>query len=196
MAESGNTARDHFIRQRRNLVLMSLFVIFYRIGELEIDQINFLGNETTIGNPAVVTFSLGVFFTYFLWRYYTACREVAGVTNFFKVIQDKAYLIDYGHARKVVKKLDNLRTGPSHKGPKQLRNSFIYEISEKDVNGINHHVRGEFTTSLSHSVESYIRGFFFAICNTSAFSEYVLPYLLGMLAIMEFLGIGIIRLIL
>ncbi len=73
-----------FTRQRRNLIISSLFVIFYASGNLEISQISILGNTAKIGNPQIIYFILGLFYVYFFWRYYTVCRDVRGYYRFIE----------------------------------------------------------------------------------------------------------------
>lgn len=59
-----------FLRQRRNVILMSLTLLFFEIAGLKITELSLLGNKVMIANPWVIDFSLVVFYSYFLVRYY------------------------------------------------------------------------------------------------------------------------------
>lgn len=59
-----------FLRQRRNVILMSLTLLFFEIAGLKITELSLLGNKVMISNPWVIDFSLVVLYSYFLVRYY------------------------------------------------------------------------------------------------------------------------------
>lgn len=60
---------EGLLRQRRNLLLTSLVVIFFYLGNIQITEINLLGTKVLLRNDAAVHVSLWVFFVYFLYRY-------------------------------------------------------------------------------------------------------------------------------
>ena len=72
---------QHFSRQRRNLILISLFYIFYLLAGIEFNQIYFLGNQADIKRPELVSYALALFFVYYFWRYFTACNEISGIAK-------------------------------------------------------------------------------------------------------------------
>ena len=88
MPESGINPQDHFVKQRRNLVIISLVLIFYHAADLSFDKVNILGNTVTIGHPEVVSFCLFSFFVYFLWRYFTIFNEVNGHEETIRIIKE------------------------------------------------------------------------------------------------------------
>jgi hypothetical protein len=59
-----------FLRQRRNVILMSLTLLFFEMVGLRVTELSLLGNKVEIMNPWVIDFSLVVFYSYFLVRYY------------------------------------------------------------------------------------------------------------------------------
>lgn len=79
MPESGVDGADHFVKQRRNIVIISLILIFYHVAGLNFKELNILGNKVTIVHPEIVSICLGLFFIYFLWRYFTACNSIRGI---------------------------------------------------------------------------------------------------------------------
>jgi hypothetical protein len=180
---------SHFVRQRRNLILISLLMLFYKVADLKLTQIDILGNHATIGNPSIVTFALGIVFFYYLWRYYTACKESFGIRQ----VRD-AY---FERIEKICKPLvfDNVKL--NHSGVS------ISEISpqEKFWSRFTYRVklmpRGEpmskhdFTVNL---IPIYMmRAIGYVILHRSVFTEYIFPYILAALALLEFCNIKIIE---
>ena len=186
----GSNEKDelsHFIRQRRNLVLISLFIIFYKVGNLELTTVNFLGNQTKIGNPEVITFCLSVFFSYFLWRYYTACREIGGISRFLMRCTDWAEnkARDYIQRKEFGKKKvysNQIQLIGREKGAR------IYRVFDNKSEPLNQgrEVKTRYYYSLMKTI-SVIPTIF----KTSTFSEYILPYVIAAIAIIEFAGLGI-----
>lgn len=59
------------VRQRRNLVVTSLLLIFVGLGEVEFGEVvSFLGATLQINNPEIIVNGLLAFNAYFLWRFY------------------------------------------------------------------------------------------------------------------------------
>lgn len=59
------------IRQRRNLIITSLLLIFIKIADVKFgNQVSFLGATLTIGKPSVILNCIWLFEAYFLWRFY------------------------------------------------------------------------------------------------------------------------------
>ena len=48
-----------FIRQRRNLMVISLVLLFSEVAQLTMKKLNVLGTELEIDRPQVVTWALG-----------------------------------------------------------------------------------------------------------------------------------------
>ena len=180
-----------FGRQRRNLFAISLFIIFYKTAGLKINEINFLGNTTTIENPSVVSFSLIIFFIYFLWRYYSACREVGGISLFFGAIQSRTEKKAELYVRKKYhqmygsqpRRVDLIERGKNlifqAIGDRYNDKSRMYDTAELSI---SLRYRTYFLKCLS---------IFPTIVNTSKFSEYILPYIIALFALLEFLGVGV-----
>lgn len=63
-----------FVRQRRNLLIVSLVLLFSEISSLSIEKLNVLGNELSIGEPRAVSGALWILGVYWLWRFYTYSR--------------------------------------------------------------------------------------------------------------------------
>lgn len=59
------------LRQRRNMVITSVFVIFIKLADVTFgNKVNFLGATLSIGNPEIIYKGILVFLAYFVWRFY------------------------------------------------------------------------------------------------------------------------------
>lgn len=74
-----------FVRQRRNLMIVSLVLLFVEAAELTINEVNVFGNRLVLKNPAIVTYALWIGFAYWLWRY----------SVYFHDLGDKGFLRAY-----------------------------------------------------------------------------------------------------
>lgn len=59
-----------FLRQRRNVILMSLTLLFFEMVGLRITELSLLGNKVFLDNPFVIDLCLVIFYSYFLIRYH------------------------------------------------------------------------------------------------------------------------------
>lgn len=79
--------QEFFNRQRRNLVLMSVLVLFVNVTGAELSKINLLGNEVTLRNPDSLPFYLAIILGYFLIRYFQYMHDIEDKefkTRFFR----------------------------------------------------------------------------------------------------------------
>jgi len=59
------------IRQRRNLVVTSVLLIFIKLADVHFgNRVNFLGATLSIGKPELIHQGILMFLLYFLWRFY------------------------------------------------------------------------------------------------------------------------------
>lgn len=186
----GSNAKDHFIKQRRNLFAVSLFVIFYKSADFIIKEINIIGNRAEIGNPDIISISLTIAFLYFLWRYYTACREVSGIQQFITACAGWAEAKCKKRVfNKYIKNKARQYTGVDLIERKNLTLTFIirgtYDPSNDTVEEEKVHIKWLYRLYLPLSIIPIT-------LQTSNFTEYVLPYILAFLAILEFTEFGIV----
>lgn len=189
IGNNGTGEHSRFIRQRRNIVLISLFIIFYKVGNLELTVVNFLGNETKIGNPEIVTFALGIFFIYFLWRYYTICREVGGVKSFWS--QCTSWAEDKAQQYVVRKEFPKKRVKPN-----------TVQLVGRSFASRTYNIRADLDSPANEDRKVTVRYYYIlmkiisvvpTILRTSSFSEYVLPFFIAAIAISEFWGVGLVE---
>lgn len=65
-----------FVRQRRNLIVISLVALFAETSELTVNKLNVFGNELVIHNPVTVSIAFGVALFYWLYRYYVYFHDL------------------------------------------------------------------------------------------------------------------------
>ncbi len=188
MISNNSSAETHFIKQRRNLIGVSLLILFYKVGELSLTKINVLGNVSEIGNPKIVVASLFIFFVYFLWRYYTACREVRGITQFLGACTIWAETKAEKYAiRKYFK--NKIEDGSQLRLIERSFSSLKYRVykNPSDPHSEGKDVKIKWYFLLMRSI-SWVH----VILHTSKFSEYIIPYFLASLAIAELSGLEIL----
>lgn len=61
---------EGFIRQRRNLMVVSLVLLFSEVSGLTIEKLSVFGNELLIDKPMAINAALWVAGVYWLWRFY------------------------------------------------------------------------------------------------------------------------------
>lgn len=69
------------LRQRRNLMAVSILLPLYLISGANVEKVSILGTVISIENSNIITISLILLFTYFLLRYYQYFNEESHVKN-------------------------------------------------------------------------------------------------------------------
>lgn len=62
------------LRQRRNLIATSAFLLLFDIAHIQVAKVSLLGNELVIGNVQTLTYSAWCLWGYFFLRYYQYWR--------------------------------------------------------------------------------------------------------------------------
>jgi hypothetical protein len=76
--DSDADPKIHFIKQRRNLVLISVFLILINLGGVNFKELSILGNSATINNPNLFYWIIILSSLYLFGRYYTAFNSING----------------------------------------------------------------------------------------------------------------------
>ena len=90
MSEKEN---EGFVRQRRNLMVVSLVLLFSEATELKFEKINVFGTELLVNQPYAVNAALWFAAIYWLWRFYQYSR-LAYEGSLQRVIQDYIFKFD------------------------------------------------------------------------------------------------------
>lgn len=82
---------DGFIRQRRNLMIISLFLLIYDFAEIQIAKVSLLGTELVVGRPEILEWTAWAIWGYLLLRYtqYLIADEASPVFSGFNEARRK-----------------------------------------------------------------------------------------------------------
>jgi hypothetical protein len=78
-----------FIRQRRNLIGISIILLFFQSSKIVISTINILGNTFNINDPTRVSYVLWFAWIYLLVRYYQFYRYASSDGTFNSAIESR-----------------------------------------------------------------------------------------------------------
>lgn len=79
-----------FLRQRRNLIGISIIIILFKVAEISTDKLTVLGTTFEIGNPKVIPYFVWTLWVYFLFRYYQYIN-IEKTFNFVKRLTTKIH---------------------------------------------------------------------------------------------------------
>jgi hypothetical protein len=65
-----------FVRQRRNLIVISLVLLFAQLADLAVSELDVFGTKIKIGSPVAVDFALWLAWSYWLVRYYVYLHDL------------------------------------------------------------------------------------------------------------------------
>lgn len=178
---------EHLIRQRRNLIITSLIVIFILYTEVQISKISLFGIEIETPKQQALMNSLWAIFSYFSVRYYQYLR-IEPATGFWGICSYKA---KNNIAILVGKKINN----ETEHGPKTSRGIILqnmqmitplkwdYVIKEYNAKaGVDEEVSRIRFSSFSFIIPT-LKGVSSTIVNTAKFTDNVFPVLLALFAV-------------
>lgn len=182
--------RQGFNRQRRNLMIVSLVLLFAQTTGLTIKKISFFGNEVDLPGPISATHWLWVFWGYWFWRYYAFFRDLGN-----KGIKQRAkvrilHLVERYYKKKVHRtkkgqKYKDLKNPTFHISKIFQPKRFEYKIHVNVSEGTTHYEGFEDSVSFDNPNERrslsiiFIRSWIYVLFNTHVFLEYIFPFLLG-----------------
>lgn len=178
-----NTMNADLLRQRRNLVVLSLVLLLFSISETTIGaKVSVLGTELVVGNPGVLKPLAWVFWFYFLLRYYQYWRAEpdSPIRDAFKAQRDKLILAAYPVERlcKQGESVRNARFILEHRG--LLRSEVI--LQDRDpTRGISKNVATESVGRWAVFFWS-IRSALHVAFNTRHATDHILPFALAVAA--------------
>lgn len=177
---------EGLIRQRRNLISISCILIFLKFADVEITKLSFLGLDfSQFGNPSALYLAIWICFAYFSFRYYQYFSQ-EGRGRLSRYYYDELEI----HVMKRVKKLADGVNKISNYYPHQLiglQNEnwnirITYDGGDDGAGG-----RKTEVVNIVFPINELTRYRFLAITNmsfnTSAVSDYLLPFLLALGAI-------------
>jgi len=183
-----NEMPEGVLRQRRNFLLFSLIVSAYIFLDIKITDISIFGIKLVVSNAENIFWVLVFFWLYFFWRFYQYTKKVPtlGVSNTFNgyFYRNQKPYIDSTVSKNYPKASSHHEVGFYNLKSKSL---FSYEYNGDlsfAVEGKANHYKSEKVTiifSKFRFVLPWFRACFSLIFKESCFSDYVLPYLLGII---------------
>jgi len=175
---------EALLRQRRNLVSVSIFLIFFDFANVEIGTLSFFGSNMVIGNPKAAYSFIWIVWLYFLVRYYQYFKieENLGFKNEFALFFDFRFtkkLNEYLN-NKYPDKNFNYSNASFNKLKKTSKFSYTYQHEVHDpIKGIT---TVEFTENISITFYTwlFIKGIFHVIMQTPKATDYILPFVIAL----------------
>ncbi len=176
---------EHLIRQRRNLIITSLIVIFILYTNVEISKISIFGIEVETPKQQSLMNSLWAIWAYFCVRFYQYLR-IEPATGFWGICKYKAKT---NIAIMVGKKINN----ETEYGPKIERGIILQNMERKSFLKWEYVIK-DYSPKIDVDEEivrveigscrfvvPIIHGVLYTIINTAKFSDNVFPVLLAFL---------------
>ena len=193
--------KQGFIRQRRNLILVCLILVFIEGANVSLTSLNIFGNTLNISDPSMVNLSFWLAFIYFLLRYYQYFNDIEdkGIkTSYFNKMEKLVSLVavkNYIKNEDLSKFFPDIESKPKitlHESnitinnPKQWQMGISVNAYAKDAKHQHGHTRtgiGTQTVEGKDLIFPKISTWFHIIFNTRYFTEYFFPFLLAIFVI-------------
>jgi len=85
---------DGLLRQRRNLMVISMLMPLFFLSGASIEKINLLGTVISVSNPVVIKYALAALFGYFLLRYWQYYQEETFVNDMHHKMREHIYYLE------------------------------------------------------------------------------------------------------
>lgn len=94
---------DGLLRQRRNLLVISLLMPIFFISGASVKQINLFGTVIVLQNPEVIKYSILILFSYFFLRYWQYYKEETYVQDMYREMKQYLYWLEHSYLKKKVR---------------------------------------------------------------------------------------------
>jgi hypothetical protein len=183
-----------FVRQRRNLIAVSILLVIAQQTGITIDQINLLGNEFKLLSAYSVASLLWIPAIYWMIRYYQAVRDLGdlGFANKLSGVLNRT-LLPRRAFQQYLRTADRPRdmseaSKATWDEPEVAHDLTGYRVKLK----VHWHDAGRYTSAspdvfISHKEARWpvIRGWIYVLFHTSLFTEYALPPILFLIAVIQ-----------
>ena len=186
MEEKEKLVYDNFIRQRRNLMAISLVLFFYISSGIVIDTINILGNSFKITSSSNVGSFLHILWVYFSLRYYQYFRHLSlteieaerakKMEKFISAVGVKLLKKRYGGLNKV-----SLSDDYAFREKGTWMVDIAVKISDEQPK------RERINIDTKHLIVPWLKSSFHVAINTRFTTEYFLPFFVAALPLLSIL---------
>ncbi len=165
------------LRQRRNLLLISGFLIIFDFAHVDITKVSLLGTELVIGRPEVLINAVWFLWVYFFLRYYQYLREENNlkIKSTF-IFHFKGLALNHVEKCRIAKGLEKHDLQVFQEG------LFNWDVKNNTYNSDNTWTSVTGALPRHYVVLWYIKSFFHLIMNTSKITDRVLPIIIAILA--------------
>ena len=174
---------EAILRQRRNLVSVSIFLIFFDFANVEIGTLSFFGSNMVIGNPKAAYSFIWLAWLYFLVRYYQYFRaeDNLGLKNEFSLFFDFRFakkLHDYLSNKYPDKNFSYVDTNFNKLKNKSMFSMTYQHEVHKPVEGLT---VVDFSEDISITFFFWliIKSIFHVIMHTPKVTDYILPFVIA-----------------
>lgn len=179
---------EGILRQRRNLMVVSLIIILLSFGGVEIQEVGALGTKLVFAKKDALYIGLWSIFFYFLFRYYQYFleEENRGIADAFwaKVNASSFETLRHMAADQHSLKLDQL-AGTFLFSQLQKKSRFVRVgtvVTGRDSYGSS--TNSEYTVNAIRFIPTLIFASVFVTLNRSALTDFVLPFLVAVAALL------------
>ena len=195
--------RDGFVRQRRNLIISSLVLTFAQASGLTITKLNIFGNEFDLAHPYSVITALWIATWYWAIRYYQYFTELKPLGIKSTYLEKFQSYIPSIALNKLKEKHPHLLSPPADAPNASVRIELMdyvcyerrenYEratlativtVQAKDFESVQEIGPIEIITMTKHLYKQKALSIFHVFFNTTKFTEYILPFLIFLLALL------------
>lgn len=201
-----NELREGFIRQRRNLIISSIVLLFSQASGMSIKKLSVFGNDIELAHPHSITALIWVATIYWLIRYYQYLRDLPSTgTKDIYYRKFAAYIPNVALNRLKAKRPDLLaipKDQPNAKVYLKLVEYVCFEKSEKfhigtvaskiiinDVNYASEQDVGPIDVIIENKylLKPKLFTLLHILLHTTKFTEYVLPILIFLMSVIYFI---------
>ncbi len=79
LASHDTSRQTQFVRQRRNLLVVSFLLLAFLSTGAELSHLNVFGNQIDLRRPLLVSWPLWIAWAYLLWRYYQHLHDLGNL---------------------------------------------------------------------------------------------------------------------
>ena len=176
------------IRQRRNLVITTIFIIFIKLANVSFgENLTFFGASLYIGKPELIYDALLIFQGYFLWRFYqyfTTDQAYRALVKQFQTHMENSTRSKLVELICEPRGLKSLSGGDYQYSNLTQKDFFTYSINASSFQRYNIATEetesDEFVAEISSiKLEAYRLAYFIGyICKARILTDYFVPYVL------------------
>ncbi len=171
---------EYLIRQRRNLLALSSFLIVFNFADVSIAKVSLLGTELLIGDPAKLKIFIWTIWSYFLLRYYQYWKDEPD-TGLIKTFKNRFEI--YG---KKFRQRDHIqdRLGSTAQYNLNRKGLFTWHYSAMILNPAlgQYEAKDDIQIPFIKIYIWYLKSFLYVCIKTPRVSEYVFPFILAAIA--------------